>query len=209
MEIDTDAESLTLNISENYDSAWKWYIDGVTDSANDNQSTITLDGNLHTVKVEFTAGQAVKPYFEVSKTIECKNNAVSGVSTSNVTIESEYDWLFIMIGTNNRDINNLNFQYYNQYEYCGKGSYIVPFPTWKVESGYTASVMQMAVNLIESFKDMGFDIINCLDVASSVFCDTTNYYQGDLIHFNEKGHVLICNIVSSKLDMPTYLPFNN
>ena len=69
--------------------------------------------------------------------------------------------------------------------------------------------MQMATNLTESFKDMGFDILNCLDVASAVFCDTTKYYQGDLIHFNENGHVLICNIVSAKLGLPTYLPFSN
>lgn len=209
MEIDTDAENVTLSIGTNYDSAWKWYIDGITNSSNDNQSTIALDGNLHTVKVEFTAGQAVLPFFQITKSIECKNNAVSGVGTSNVTIETGYDWLLLMVGTNNRNKNNLFFQNYNQYKYCGKATYIVPFPTWKIEEGYTASLMQMATNLIESFKDMGFDILNCLDVASAVFCDTTKYYQGDLIHFNENGHKLICNIISAKLGLPTYLPFNS
>ena len=209
MEIDTDAENVTLSIGTNYDSAWKWYIDGITNSSNDNQSTIALDGNLHTVKVEFTAGQAVLPFFQITKSIECKNNAVSGVGTSNVTIETGYDWLLLMVGTNNRNKNNLFFQNYNQYKYCGKATYIVPFPTWKIEEGYTASLMQMATNLIESFKDMGFNILNCLDVASAVFCDTTKYYQGDLIHFNENGHKLICNIISAKLGLPTYLPFNS
>ncbi len=209
MEIDTDAENMTLSIGTNYDSAWKWYIDGITNSSNDNQSTIALDGNLHTVKVEFTAGQAVLPSFQITKSIECKNNAVSGVATGNVTIETGYDWLLLMVGTNNRNINNLFFQDYNKYEYCGKATYIVPFPTWKIEEGYTASLMQMATNLIESFKDMGFDILNCLDVASTVFCDTTKYYQGDLIHFNENGHKLICNIISAKLGLPTYLSFSN
>ena len=127
----------------------------------------------------------------------------------NVPIESGYDWLLIMIGTNNRNKDTLYFQNYKTYEYCGKATYIVPFPTWKVDSGYTASLMQMAVNLTESFKDMGFDILNCLDIASAVFCDTTKYYQGDSIHFNANGHVLICNIISAKLGLPTYLPFSN
>lgn len=209
MEIDTDAETVTLKIDANYDSAWKWYIDGVTDSANDNQSAITLDKKLHTVKVEFTAGQAVNPYFQIEKTIECKNNGVSGVGTGNVVIEDGYDWLLLMIGTNDRNINNLYCNNYNLYQYCGKGTYIIPFPTWKVEESYTASLMQMAVNLSESFRNIGFDILNCLDVASVLFCDTTKYYQGDLIHFNANGHILICNIVSAKLGLPTYLPFNS
>ena len=48
-----------------------------------------------------------------------------------------------MIGTNNRNKDTLYFQNYSQYEYCGKATYIVPFPTWKVEAGYTASLMQI------------------------------------------------------------------
>lgn len=209
MEIDTDAETVTLKIDTSYDSAWKWYVDGVTDSTNDNQSVITLDKKLHTVKVEFTAGQAVNPYFQIEKTIECKNNGVSGVGISNVVIEDGYDWLLLMIGTNDRNINNLYCNNYNLYQYCGKGTYIIPFPTWRVEDSYTASLMQMAVNLSESFRNIGFNILNCLDVASVSFCDTTKYYQGDLIHFNANGHILICNIVSAKLGLPTYLPFDS
>jgi hypothetical protein len=203
MEFVTDAETVTLKIANNYSATWEWYVDGVTDSANDNMESIALDGGTHTVRVLFTGGQAASPEFAITKNITCINKAVSGVSTQNMVVESGCDWLIVMIGTNHRNEgkNRLNM---SLAEYSGRGSYILPVPTHKADSSYTQSLFQTIPPLTELFEAFGYEVINCVPELSPVFSDT-KYLQSDKIHFSEAGHVIICNTVSAKMGMPTYL----
>ena len=203
MEFVTDSEAVTLKIGLNYDSTWAWYVDGVTDAANNNTTSLALDGNAHTVRVAFTGGQAVNPLFSVTKHITCINKAVSGVSTQNMVVESGCDWLIVMIGTNHREANK-NALKMSLAEYSGRGSYILPVPTHKVDPSYTLSLFQTIPPLTELFEAWGFEIINCVPELSAVFSDT-KYLQGDKIHFSEAGHVIICNTVSARMGLPTYL----
>ena len=203
MELVTDAESVRLNIGSNYSSAWEWYVDGVTDATNNNAESIALDGGLHTVRVRFTGGQSVGPEFAVTKSITCVNKAVSGVSTGNMAVESGCDWLVVMIGTNHRN-GGKNKLHMSLTEYSGRGSYILPVPTHRDEESHTMSLFQTIPPLTELFEAWGFEVINCVPELSAVFSDT-GYLQGDKIHFTEAGHVIICNAVSAKMGLPTYL----
>lgn len=203
MEFVTDAENVTLKIGGNYDSTWTWYVDGITDAANDNAASLALDGNAHTVRVVFTGGQAVNPLFSITKHITCINKAVSGVSTQNMEVESGCDWLIVMIGTNHRTTNTPQFKM-SLVEYSGRGSFVLPVPTHKVDPNYTLSLFQTIPPLTELFEGFGFEVVNCVPELSSVFSDT-KYLQGDRIHFSEAGHVIICNTVSAKMGLPTYL----
>lgn len=203
MEFVTDAENVTLKIENNYSATWAWYVDGVTDSASDNMESIALDGGTHTVRVMFTGGQAADTKFVISKSITCINKAVSGVSTGNMVVERGCDWLIVMIGTNHRN-ENKNKLNMSLVEYTGKGSYVLPVPTHKVDESYTLSLFQSITTLTEMFEAFGFEIINCVPELSPVFSNT-KYLQNDQIHFTEAGHIIICNTVSAKMGLPTYL----
>ena len=203
MEFVTDAETVTLKIASNYSATWEWYVDGETDPVNNNSESIVLDGMEHTVRVMFTGGQATSPKFAITKSITCVNKAVSGVSTQNMEIESGCDWLIVMIGTNHREAHK-NALKMGLTEYSGRGSYILPVPTHKVDPSYTLSLFQTIPPLTELFEAFGFEVVNCVPEFSAVFSDT-KYLQGDKIHFSEAGHVIICNTVSAKMGLPTYL----
>ncbi len=205
MEISTDASRVDLTNSGNYSSAWEWYVDDVK-TGNTSDTGIDLDGDEHIVRVQFTAGQMVNPVFNVSKTIACINRGVTGTSSGNVQIDYDgaYDWTFIMIGTNNRSEDGLAFARDALAKFAGKCTYILPFPTWKTDASYEVSLGQMAAVLSGLFADYGCDILDCNDVACTVFRDGTELYQDDKIHFSEFGHRLIANIVSAKLGLPMY-----
>lgn len=203
MTIWTDAGELSLSIDTNYSSAWEWYVDDVLQIGQDSMATIVLDGTLHKITVKFTSGQAVNPHFELSKTISFENVAVSGVSTSNVTIPEDKDWLLIMIGTNNRTA--IPYAISNKFwAYAGKGTYIVPFPNHKTDVSYAVSQMQLYATIKEIFRCHGYETIDCSDVNAYAFYDDA-LYQSDLIHFNAAGHRVICNMVSGKMELPAML----
>lgn len=202
-EIYTNATEVTFGYANSYSGAWKWYVDGVEQVGSDNQTSLTdLDGNHHTIRVSFTAGQVVGAKFTIPKTVTCVNNAVSGTGYSNVTIADGYDWTFLMIGTNDR-----NRDYVSKdskiYKLRGKATYIYPFPNHKQDSSYTCDQWFTYSMIANLFKGYGFDVINCCDVAGGIFVDNT-YYQNDKIHYNANGHKVICNIISGKLGLPTY-----
>lgn len=152
--------------------------------------------------VKFTAGQLVAPYFTVEKSFSFANDAVAGVSISNMTFKTDYDWIFIMIGTNHRAQyykHNFNLAYY-----CGRGTYVVPFPNHKSDNSYVISQLQAYRFEMELFKSFGYDVINLADVNAAPFYDNT-YYQNDLIHYNSAGHRIIANMVMGRLGLPLYL----
>lgn len=198
----TDASSITLGIGSNYSSAWKWLVDGV-ESGTASSATLTLDGQLHKVTVHFTGGQATDPYFTITKTISCENDAVTGVGPVNVTIPSGKDWLLIMIGTNAR--NTIWKELKNTYcEYDGKGCFIVPFPNHKTDSSYTHSQMETLSSLIDLFKAFNYEIINLSAENAFPFYDDT-LFQSDKIHYSAKGHRIMANMISGRLGLPLYL----
>lgn len=202
MSIWTDAPSITIGWSEKYSSTWKWYVDGVYQEDKDSASTLALDGSFHKVTAKFTGGQLVAPFFTISKTITYTQTGLTGASISNMPYSGTYDWIFIMIGTNHRsDYYKVNF-YYAQY--YGRGTYVVPFPNHKTDASYSISQLQAYHQMIDFFRNFGYDIINCADVNAAPFIDNT-LYQNDLIHFNALGHKIIANMVSGKLGLPIYI----
>lgn len=202
MSIWTDASSVSLGYNNNYSSAYKWYIDGVYQSGVDSTATLTLDGNFHKVTVMFTGGQLVRPYFTIAKNITTENTGKTGASLDNMTFKLDYDWIFIMIGTNHRT------QHRNPSEgfpyYYNKGTYVVPFPNHKTDNSYTITQLQAYRDMMDFFQFFGYDIVNCADVNAAPFIDNT-LYQSDLIHFNALGHKIIANMVAGKLGLPLYL----
>lgn len=198
----TDAASLTLSHTENYSSAWQWYVDGVYQTGVDTTNTLTLDGSFHKVTVKYTNGQAVRPYFTIAKTITTENTGVSGVSISNMTFKTTYDWIFIMIGTNHRS------QYYpvgfRYAYYYGRGCYVVPFPNHKSDNSYHISQLQAYHQMMDIFSNMGYFIVDCAAENAAPFIDST-LFQSDNIHFNAKGHKVIANMVAGKLGLPIYV----
>ena len=199
--INTDATSITLEYTDNYDSAWNWYVDGAQ-TGTASSTTLTLDGSLHRVEARFTAGQLTVPRFIIPKAITCSNDAAFGASIQNMPLVSGYDWLFIMIGTNHRE------QYYSTPfkfgQYSGKGTYVVPFPNHRSESNYTISQLQAYTYEMDIFRNIGYDVLNLSDFNAAPFYDST-YYQSDGIHFNADGHRVIANMVSGHLGLPLCL----
>lgn len=202
MSIWTDASSITIGWSNNYDSVWKWYVDGVYQANQDSAASLTLNGSFHKVTVRFTGGQLVAPFFTISKTITYAQIGAFGTAITNMPFETSYDWIFIMIGTNHR-VLYYNFEFKFAY-YFGKGTYVVPFPNHRVEADYAISQLQAYHQLIELFRNIGYDIVNCADINAAPFLDNT-LYQSDLIHFNATGHKIIANMVAGKLGLPLYL----
>lgn len=198
----TDADEVTLIYGSNYSSAWKWLIDGV-ESGTASSTTISLDGELHKVTVQFTGGQLTNAGFQINKTITCTNTAESGVGLLNVTVGTGNDWEFIMIGTNDRSrfISGLNSTFA---EYVWKGTLVVPFPNHKTDSSYTHSQMEVYSSLITAFESMNWQIVNLAAENAFPFYDDT-LYQSDKIHISAKGHRIIANMVSGKLGLPLYL----
>lgn len=199
--IKTDANSITLGYAGQYSAAWDWYVDGVQ-TGTASSDTLTLDGNLHTVEARFTAGQLFVPHFIVPKGITCTNNATFGASISNMTFVSGYDWIFIMIGTNQR--TGYTFNDFKFGEYAGKGTYIVPFPNHRSESAYNISQLQAYTYEMDIFRNIGYDVLNLSDFNAAPFYDST-YYQEDGIHFNAAGHKVIANMVAGHLGLPLCL----
>lgn len=199
--IKTDATSITLGYRGQYDAAWSWYVDGVQ-TGTASSTTLELDGNLHLVEVRFTAGQLFEPHFIVPKGITCTNNATFGASISNMTFVSGYDWIFIMIGTNQR--TGYTFNDFKFGEYAGKGTYIVPFPNHRSESAYNISQLQAYTYEMDIFRNIGYDVLNLSDFNAAPFYDST-YYQEDGIHFNAAGHKVIANMVAGHLGLPLCL----
>lgn len=202
MSIWTDAPSITLGYGDRYSSVWKWYVDGVYQENQDSATTLTLDGSFHKVTVKFTGGQLVAPFFTISKTITYTQTGYTGASISNMPFAATYDWIFIMIGTNHRArYYKVDFTYARYY---GRGTYVVPFPNHKSDASYVISQLQAYHQMIDLFRNMGYDIVNCADVNAAPFIDNT-LYQSDLIHFNATGHKIIANMVAGKLGLPLYL----
>lgn len=199
-----DAASITLGIQTNYSSTWTWLIDGEEQSGYANVATLPLDGTLHKVGVKFTGGQAVDPYFQITKAISFVNKATSGVNIQNVQWESGHDWLIIMVGTNNRATTVFNVLRNGFFEYSGKGTFIVPFPNHKSDSSYTNSEMTTYSQVKQLFQNAMFEIVDCSDIAGNLFYDDS-LYQSDLIHYNAEGHRKMANLISGRMGFPLYL----
>lgn len=202
MSIWTDATSITLGCNNNYDSRWKWYVDGVYQENQDSTTSLTLDGSFHKVSALFTAGQMVSPFFTIPKSISYEQIGQMGVSISNMPFNTTYDWIFIMIGTNHR-ARYYKFDFKFAY-YQDKGTFVVPFPDHKNDSAYVISQLQAFSFMAELFQNCGYNIVNCADVNAAPFIDNS-LYQSDLIHFNALGHKVIANMVAGKLGLPLYL----
>lgn len=198
----TDADSLTMAPSNNYGSAWDWYVDGELQDGNTSAESITLDGNFHKVTVRFTSGQAVTPAFVITKEIAVENVATSGSGFGNVTIPTGKDWLLVMIGTN--DTDKTSFGYRRDWRmYAHKGTYVVPFPKHNADS-FPYPMAKVYGAFAKTFEDMGYEIVNVSDIAGAVFYDDALFAGSDLIHYSENGHRVIANIVSGKLGLPIY-----
>lgn len=203
MSIWTYSDKLKVSINTSYSSAWEWLVNDVKVDGSENTTEIELSGELNKVTVRFTSGQAVGVDFELSKSIEFTNDALTGCGIHNVPFPSGKDWLIVMVGTNNRDVN-LETVADKLLKYRGKGTYVVPFPNHKSESVYKVTQAQSYSVIRNEFKSLDYEIIDCSDIAGVVFADNF-LYQGDLIHFNEEGHKMIANIAGGKMGLPVYL----
>lgn len=199
----TDAESVAFEYGSNYSSAWDIFVDDTKRTDMANAESITLDGELHKITIKFTAGQLTDPRFTIPKTITFTNKAVSGVGMANVVVPdaTTADWMFVMVGTNNRGGGFNANQNWNTW--AGRGTYIFPAPNHKTDGSYVYSQMLVYAKIADNMKNRGLDILNVSSVMGGVFLDNS-LYQQDLIHYNEKGHKAIANIVSGALGLPCY-----
>lgn len=200
----TDAESVDFAYSNNYSSAWDWYVDDVKDADTSNAENIVLDGELHKVTVKFTAGQLTEPKFTIPKTVTFENRAVSGMGIQNVVVPdaATADWVLVMIGTNNR-AGNFNSNAISWKSWAGRGTYVIPPPNHKTDAVYTYSQQFVYAKIADNLKNCGLDVLNVSAMMGGVFLDNV-LYQQDLIHYNENGHKAIANIVSGALGLPCY-----
>lgn len=203
MSIWTNATTVYFSCTS-YSATWDWYVDDAVQSESATSNSITLDGNMHKVTVRATGGQLAYPTFRITKTITYTNIASTGVGIGNVPVDDGYDWLLIMIGTNNRTSavggdGNINFTRYSNH-----GTFIVPFPNHKDDPTYTVSEMRTYAGAKNIFESLNYEILDCSDIVGNLFYDNS-FYQSDLIHFNAEGHRRIANIIAGRLGFPLYL----
>lgn len=203
----TDAAHIDLSLEMNYDSVFSWYINDVEIEGSSGLTSVDLDGEFSKITVKFTSGQAVNPVFTIPKTITHTNAAVTGVGAGNVTFPKGHDWLLLMVGTNDRNALKKDFLGNKVYSYIGKGTYVVPFPNHKEESINIITQAHRFNEYRNLMRDCGYEVIDCSDVNSLAFYDDT-LYQKDRIHFNAKGHRIMCNMISGKMGMPVMLKGN-
>lgn len=197
----TDAQSVTLNYGEAYSETWKWYVNDVEQA--ETEKTISgLGDGVKKVEVRFTGGQTVKPNLSISKTITVTNKAIVGCGIDNCPIEAGHDWLVLMIGTNNRNVDGGMVGAGKAYlAYAGKGTYIVPFPNRKTDASYVASQARVYGELTYTLRSINYEICDASDFGYA-FIQDDSLYQSDMIHYSTKGHKAIANIVGGKLGFP-------
>lgn len=197
----TDAQSVTLKYGAGYGETWKWYVNDVEQA--ETEKTISgLGDGVKKVEVRFTGGQTVNPNLSISKTITITNKAIIGCGTVNCPIEEGHDWLVLMIGTNNRNVDGGMILSGKAYlAYAGKGTYIVPFPNRKTAASYVASQAQVYGELASTLKSINYEICDASDFGYA-FIQDDSLYQSDMIHYSAKGHKAIANIVGGKLGFP-------
>ena len=200
----TDATSIELKGGANYSSVFSWYKNDVEIEGSSGLFSMELDGEFSKITVKFTGGQYTDAYFVIPKTITHTNAAVTGVGAQNVTIPQGHDWLLVMIGTNDRTALTKAFFNNGVYQYSGKGTYIVPFPNHKEDASDTITQAHRFNEYRRAMTDCGYEVVDCSDVNAWAFYDNA-LYQGDLIHFNAKGHRIMCNMISGKLGVPVML----
>jgi hypothetical protein len=197
----TDAQSVTLNYNKGYGETWKWYVNDVEQA--ETEKTISgLGDGVKKVEVRFTGGQTVNPNLSISKTITVTNKAIIGCGIGNCPIEEGHDWLVLMIGTNNRNVDGGMIEWGKAYlAYAGKGTYIVPFPNRKTDASYVASQAQVYGELTSTLRSINYEICDASDFGYA-FIQDDSLYQSDMIHYSAKGHKAIANIVGGKLGFP-------
>lgn len=197
----TDAQSVTLNYGEAYSETWKWYVNDVEQA--ETEKTISgLGDSVKKVEVRFTGGQTVNPNLSISKTITVTNKAIVGCGIGNCPIEAGHDWLVLMIGTNNRNVDGGMVGSGKAYlAYAGKGTYIVPFPNRKTDASYVASQARVYGELTYTLRSINYEICDASDFGYA-FIQDDSLYQSDMIHYSTKGHKAIANIVGGKLGFP-------
>ena len=197
----TDAQSVTLNYDVEYSGTWKWYVNDVEQAETEKTISVLGDG-VKKVEVRFTGGQIVNPNLSISKTITVTNNAIVGCGIDNCPIEAGHDWLVLMIGTNNRNVDGGMVGAGKTYlAYAGKGTYIVPFPNRKTDASYVASQARVYGELTSTLRSINYEICDASDFGYA-FIQDNSLYQSDMIHYSTKGHKAIANIVGGKLGFP-------
>lgn len=197
----TDAQSVTLNYGVAYSETWKWYVNDVEQA--ETEKTISgLGDGVKKVEVRFTGGQTVNPNLSISKTITVTNKAIVSCGIDNCPIEAGHDWLVLMIGTNNRNVDGGMVGAGKAYlAYAGKGTYIVPFPNRKTDASYVASQARVYGELTYTLRSINYEICDASDFGYA-FIQDDSLYQSDMIHYSTKGHKAIANIVGGKLGFP-------
>lgn len=197
----TDAQSVTLNYDVEYSGTWKWYVNDVEQAETEKTISVLGDG-VKKVEVRFTGGQIINPNLSISKTITVTNNAIVGCGIDNCPIEAGHDWLVLMIGTNNRNVDGGMVGAGKTYlAYAGKGTYIVPFPNRKTDASYVASQARVYGELTSTLRSINYEICDASDFGYA-FIQDNSLYQSDMIHYSTKGHKAIANIVGGKLGFP-------
>lgn len=197
----TDAQSVTLNYDVEYSGTWKWYVNDVEQAETEKTISVLGDG-VKKVEVRFTGGQIINPNLSISKTITVTNNAIVGCGIDNCPIEAGHDWLVLMIGTNNRNVDGGMVGAGKAYlAYAGKGTYIVPFPNRKTDASYVASQAKVYSELTSTLRSINYEICDASDFGYA-FIQDDSLYQSDMIHYSAKGHKAIANIVGGKLGFP-------
>ncbi len=200
----TDSSFVELTCRSNQNAVFSWYQDDVEIPDSRCMTQMRFDYKFHKITVKFTAGEMTDVSFISNKLVISQNHSISTCTAETIQIPMDYDWIVLMVGTNDRKVLNLPFLTMQVGTYAGRGTFVVPFPNHKIDPSYEIAQYYRYGEYREYMRDLGFEIIDCSDVNSFAFYDDS-LYQSNKIYFNAKGHRIMCNMIAGKMGLPIML----